>query len=502
MLDRIELDALLIGALYGELTPADEAVLTAHLESHPTDRTALADLTRTRAAVRDSRLLAVQLEPPQSISALLLQEASRRAPRSAARSSETASWFQRFVRSFMAHPAMAAAAMLVLVIGVAATLYVRDSIEVAAPATDRTRVHEFGQTKAETAAAPAPAAAAPSEPTGNAAPAAEPAAAPAADGIAAGSMASGNHRIDFDDSARSQDVAKAAVAKQAPAEKPKADHAGTSDEEQGALAKKKAAPEPPADKPARSAKSNKLAGIVVRTPELALKENDDERPQPARRQAAVPADRDVARAERGAGGAPAGGPPPATPTPPPTPSNTLDPYAASAAPATESTTRGRKPASAPAKPAPVAAQPPAQAVPPPPPPATGEAVADNRASDKASGAKDAKTVEQKPARDKAALDWARKQHGQVIALVGANNCRAAASAAIEIYSRAPDYYAANVVTDRSIRPCLPYLNSQREREDRARAAKNASMSGDTPAAAAPAPRPAAVDPAPPLPVRK
>ena len=40
MVDQ-ELDALLVGALYGELGPADEARLAAHLESHPTDRTAL-----------------------------------------------------------------------------------------------------------------------------------------------------------------------------------------------------------------------------------------------------------------------------------------------------------------------------------------------------------------------------------------------------------------------------------------------------------------------------
>src|SRR4051812_40922073 len=81
MVDRTDIDALLIGALYGELTPADEARLTAHLESHPADRTALDNLTRTRAAVRDSRILTFQAEPSQAISALLLQEASRRAPR-------------------------------------------------------------------------------------------------------------------------------------------------------------------------------------------------------------------------------------------------------------------------------------------------------------------------------------------------------------------------------------------------------------------------------------
>jgi len=47
MTDRMDIDALLIGALYGELTFADEARLTAHLESYPADRNALADLTRT-----------------------------------------------------------------------------------------------------------------------------------------------------------------------------------------------------------------------------------------------------------------------------------------------------------------------------------------------------------------------------------------------------------------------------------------------------------------------
>ena len=37
MVDRQDIDALLISALYGELTPADEARLTMHLESHPAD---------------------------------------------------------------------------------------------------------------------------------------------------------------------------------------------------------------------------------------------------------------------------------------------------------------------------------------------------------------------------------------------------------------------------------------------------------------------------------
>ena len=158
MVDAQDIDALLIGALYGELTLADEARLAAHLESHPVDRTALDDLTRARAVVRESRIFAVQLEPPQAISALLLQEAARRAPkRVTAVEAERDGWFQRFVRSFVAHPAMAAAAMLVLVVGVAGTLYLnhdKQFADEAAPAA---------ATRQEAPAGPAIAAPAPED---------------------------------------------------------------------------------------------------------------------------------------------------------------------------------------------------------------------------------------------------------------------------------------------------------------------------------------------------
>src|SRR5689334_5837048 len=169
MTDRTDIDALLIGALYGELTPADEARLMAHLESHPADRTALDDLTRTRTAVRESRLLAFQLEPPQAISALLLQEAARRAPRAVTDRGDGATWFQRFVRTFMAHPAMAAAATLVLIITAAGTLYLRGADQFASPEASSGVV---------TAQAPSVASRAPS--AAPAAPMAEPVAPPAA----------------------------------------------------------------------------------------------------------------------------------------------------------------------------------------------------------------------------------------------------------------------------------------------------------------------------------
>src|SRR5512135_328633 len=115
-MDRQDIDALLIGALYGELTPADEARLAAHLESHPADKSALDGLKVARDAVKQSRIFDVQADPPQAISAVLLQEAARRAPKApktAGDPERRESWFHRFLRSFASHPAMAAAAMLV-----------------------------------------------------------------------------------------------------------------------------------------------------------------------------------------------------------------------------------------------------------------------------------------------------------------------------------------------------------------------------------------------------
>src|SRR5690606_36475257 len=168
-MDRQDMDALLIGALYGELTPAEEARLAAHLESHPADGGALDDLRRARAAVRESRILEHEVEPPQAVSALLLQEAARRAPKRALTQGEPKdSWFFRFTRAFMAHPAMAAAAMLVVVVGVAGTLYVKKGdtgfVEQSAPGAQTGAAPQtLAKAEAEAAAAPSPEAAPPAE---------------------------------------------------------------------------------------------------------------------------------------------------------------------------------------------------------------------------------------------------------------------------------------------------------------------------------------------------
>jgi hypothetical protein len=155
MVDQ-ELDALLVGALYGELEPADEARLAAHLESHPTDRTALDDLRSTRKTLLDSRFFELHFDPPASVSALLVQEAARRAPRAA---EPDEGWFMRFVRMFALHPAMAAAATLVLVVGVAGTLYMKRGADFAAPrAMDRADESAISTRAATGSSAAAPAA--------------------------------------------------------------------------------------------------------------------------------------------------------------------------------------------------------------------------------------------------------------------------------------------------------------------------------------------------------
>ncbi|MEO7736066.1 MAG: hypothetical protein ABIY55_34230 [Kofleriaceae bacterium] len=527
MVDRTEIDALLISALYGELTPADEARLTAHLESHPADRTALADLTQTRAAVRDSRILSFHFEPPQSVSAMLLREAARRAPRQV---SEDAGWFHRFTRSFMAHPAMAAAAMLVLVVGVAGTLYVRHgdlyappSLSESAPAltADRTadRGADRGADRVVAASSEAPSGAAAPLPGAPPPSAATPSVATNQAGDvgrydehAAGSASFG---VGLAEGGKADAKPQVVAAARPPAN---GNDGFVLDSDRKELRTGKdvgtdvgnAAPAPLPAKPSpayASKPSKKGSGIeVVRSRELAPKDFDDEQDL-AKRSADRIGSATVAKNERAGRGAPGnagpsgGGATPAPVTVPvlPSPDQPADVAAADAQdPAATSGAKLKAPA--PAKTVSRSAiaqskqQPPAQAAPPPPPPAAAPAAETlsvaprdtRRPADKA--AAEPKS-EEKSAED-SLLAWAAQQHRQVIALVGSNKCREAANAAVGIYNRAPGYYAANVATDRSIKPCLAYVTTERERVDRTRAAAKRATAADSANEAPAAPAPA------------
>jgi hypothetical protein len=244
---------------------------------------------------------------------------------------------------------------------------------------------------------------------------------------------------------------------------------------------------PPAAKPApKLAKRAGTGGIELRSPELQPKDVDDDSP-----------DTRTARSDDKKAGNDSYGGGNAKPSPVPTAAIVTRP-ATSSPPATAAPSAGASApdqiANADGKPSrPSSAKTVSRGAPAQAPsdrrnraPGGGDGRLDADAGD---GAKSA----EENASDKALVAWVRKQHDLVVTLVKASNCRAAASAAVEIYSRAPGYYDANVTNDRSVKPCLAYLNSEREREERKFAAKRANSVESAPAPAA-APPPAASPP--------
>lgn len=409
MLERQDIDALLVGALYGELSSTEQAQLTAHLESHPADRSALDDLKAVRERFTTSRIFEVQLDPPQAVSALLLQEAARRAPKQIA-ADKKESWFDRFVRSFIAHPAMAAAATLVLVLGVAGTVYLKGNNDTAQPRVAQESSEKFGQI--EPAAGEGVRAADPSSRTqANAgAPAPVVAMVPPTDQGAAGSTGAGDFKresvtvgLDEDKIAKTGSAPKQAVAH----DRARSEALAFADDAKAEVAKHAAAP----------AKAPK--GRYIEVPAEAPQPKDLEQEQQDTSGKDVVAKNDRKEATRGAG--PSAG-------------------AAGGGFATATTTAPTAPPVANATPAPTVADNRPAAQPPPPP--AGEAAP-------------ATKVAQKP---DSSLAWAKDQHAKIIALVKDGKCSAAVPLAATLKTRAPDYYATNVATDRSLKACMQYVN--------------------------------------------
>lgn len=115
-------DALMMDWLYDELEPEHHASLTEHIDGCANCAAEIQSLRATRAMFADLP----QVEPPPGLSAMLLQEAAKQAPRgdAAERRPGIWAWLSGLFQPLAAHPAAAALASLVLVAGVAGTLYV------------------------------------------------------------------------------------------------------------------------------------------------------------------------------------------------------------------------------------------------------------------------------------------------------------------------------------------------------------------------------------------
>jgi hypothetical protein len=415
----------------------------------------------------------------------------------------------------MAHPAMAAAATLVLVIAAAGTFYLRGTDQFAQTAQPERAVIASPPSsppspEAETAAAPAAVAPAPETPGAFGAGTGNRDAIGTLDGSRTGAAAGSGvdpARARLDDSA----AAKGKAAE------PRTDLFDRGEVRGGDPDGDPSAPSGRAKLAGKADEDNRrklrvtqelqkheaVRGIELRSPQLTPKDfKDSEQDSDEKKPASGPrastdngrSAGEPARPPRNAGVAggaavaaePMPPPPPAAqaPSPPPGPrglgatgaaDNDLArdlPQQAQAAPANDT----RRPA---AKPAPSQ---------PPPSSANNANNANNaqaeRRSDKTASAGNTVNANPDAARQAQLLDWARKQREQVIALVNANRCRDAASAAVEIYNRAPEYFNASVATDRQIKPCLAYVNDQRDRAERSRANKNAA-DVQAPAQAAP-----------------
>ncbi|NVB81595.1 MAG: hypothetical protein HOV81_24590 [Kofleriaceae bacterium] len=477
-MDRQDIDALLIGALYGELTPAEEARLAAHLESHPTDRGALDDLKTARQAVRESRIFELQVDPPQHLSALLLQEAHRRAPKRVVHEEGKESWFARFARSFMAHPAMAAAAMLVLVIGVASTLYVKKGANYV---SHHEMSEETLRERQENENAPAIAAqsAAPTGATGQAegAAAGSAAAAPADQPAPNETAATGDsYRADlYDKNAETEFRKRDADAKQQAYQREQAETARRQQAQTEKLAKEDSAAErwageDRAKKPAAAPqKKGVSSGIIVGTATPEPKELESAKDSGGvvggAKGNTFDADDSVARNSTRAGaggGANAPGAGAAT-------TSTGSSNYATAPKTAPSATNGRyaAPPPPPVNDKASVAQQPAPTSPPVAAPTLEAKPTDGKVATKSAPSKAEQAPAQTttpPRQDSTLVAWAKGQHEATKALVRKGDCRGAAKLALKVSNDAPDYYSKFMSTDRDLKSCMAYINTERDKD--------------------------------------
>ena len=121
----------LLDLLYGELEGEEEASALREVEADAARAGEMAAFSRVRSLLRDLP----EEEPPAAISAQLLHAAAKAAPAARAADERPGLWARLkgwFGPVFM-HPAISAAAMFVVVVGVAGTLYMTGNFDKAEP---------------------------------------------------------------------------------------------------------------------------------------------------------------------------------------------------------------------------------------------------------------------------------------------------------------------------------------------------------------------------------
>jgi hypothetical protein len=140
MLECRDIDGLMMDWLYEELDSSTSAPFDAHVDGCARCRGELDSLARTRDAMRAFPME----EPPTSITAILMHEAAKRSPRAPVRAAAVPlgddtgrrgffGWLASLLDPIVAHPAATAMATLVLVAGVAGSMYLRGGHRISTP---------------------------------------------------------------------------------------------------------------------------------------------------------------------------------------------------------------------------------------------------------------------------------------------------------------------------------------------------------------------------------
>ncbi len=127
---NIDFDALLVDWLYGELDSADVERFESHMKSHPEDAAEAQAMLRVRSCAKGF----IEAEPPDTLTTILMHEAACQA-KASDKGAGLWSAFLNFFQPIFLHPAASAMASIVLVVGVAGALYVRQGSDMIAEPT-------------------------------------------------------------------------------------------------------------------------------------------------------------------------------------------------------------------------------------------------------------------------------------------------------------------------------------------------------------------------------